>query len=122
MLFFSAAMKLKGGPDLATGFEHLGWPAALAMPLGVLELSITILYLIPRTAVLGSILVTGYLGGAVAAHLRINEAWFIQFLLGVMLWGGLYFRDANPHLQGNEMILTTSERGSCSAIFPSSGQ
>ncbi len=94
MLFFSAAMKLKGGPDLAAGFEHLGWPVSLAMPLGILELSITLIYLVPRTAVLGAILLTGYLGGALAAHLRINEAWFIQFLLGVMIWGGLYFRDS----------------------------
>ena len=94
MLLFSAAMKLKGGPDLATGFEHLGWPASLAIPLGILELSITVIYLIPRTAVLGAILLTGYMGGAVAAHLRINEAWFVQFLLGVMIWGGLYFRDS----------------------------
>lgn len=94
MLLFSAAMKLKGGPDLAAGFEHLGWPGSLAVPLGILELTITVIYLIPRTAVLGAILLTGYLGGAVAAHLRINEAWFVQFLLGVMLWGGLYFRDS----------------------------
>lgn len=94
MLIFSAAMKLKGGPDLATGMEHLGWPLSLAIPLGILELSITVIYLIPRTAVLGAILLTGYLGGAVAAHLRINEPWFVQFLLGVMLWGGLYFRDS----------------------------
>lgn len=94
MLLFSAAMKLKGGPELATGFEHLGWPVALAIPLGILELTCTVIYLIPRTAVLGAILLTGYMGGAVAAHLRINEAWFVQFLLGVMIWGGLYFRDS----------------------------
>jgi len=93
MLIFSAVMKLMGGPDLATGFDQLGWPIALAVPLGILELAITVIYLIPRTSVIGAILVTGYLGGAVATHLRINEAWIIQFLLGVMVWGGLYLRD-----------------------------
>ena len=94
MLIFSAAMKLKGGPELDQGFQHLGWPPNLAIPLGILELVVTVLYLIPRTAILGAILVTGYLGGAMATHVRIEEGWFIQFLLGVMAWGGLYFRDA----------------------------
>ena len=94
MLVFSAAMKLKGGPELEQGFNHLGLPVSLAMPLGILELGVTALYLLPRTAVLGAILVTGYLGGAMTAHVRIHEAWFIQFLLGVMIWGGLYFRDS----------------------------
>lgn len=93
MLTMSAVMKLMGGSDLAKGFEHLGWPVELAFPLGVLELTITVTYLIPRTSVLGAILVTGYLGGAMAAHIRIHEDWWIQFLLGVMAWGGLYFRD-----------------------------
>ena len=94
MLLLSAALKLKGGPDFAILFEHLGWPTALALPLGVLELTITILYLIPRTAVLGAILLTGYLGGAVSVHLRIAEAWFNPFLIGVVVWGSLYIRDA----------------------------
>jgi hypothetical protein len=93
MLTMSGVMKLMGGPELAKGFEHLGWPMDRAVPLGVLELAITIVYLFPRTAVIGAILLTGYLGGAMAAHIRIHEDWLIQFLLGVMLWGGLYFRD-----------------------------
>lgn len=93
MLTFSAVMKLMGGPELAAAFEHLGWPISLAVPLGILELAVTALYLFPRTSVLGAILLTGYLGGALATHLRIHEPWFIQFLLGAMAWGGLYLRD-----------------------------
>lgn len=94
MLVFSAVLKLKGGPDFAAMFAQLGWPVALAVPLGVLELGLTILYLIPRTSVLGAILLTGYLGGAVSVHLRIAEVWINPFLIGVMIWGGLYFRDS----------------------------
>ncbi len=93
MLVFSASMKFMGGPDLAKGFEHLGWPLPQSLILGVVEIAVTVIYLIPRTAVLGAILVTGYLGGAMAAHARIEEPWIVQFLLGVMVWGGLYFRD-----------------------------
>lgn len=93
MLIFSAVMKLLGGPSLAQGFAHLGWPLHLAVPLGVLELAVTFLYLYPRTAVLGAILVTGYLGGATATHMRIEEVFFVQPLLGVAAWGGLYARD-----------------------------
>lgn len=94
MLLFSAVMKLMGGAELEKGFAHLGWPAALAVPLGLLEIGVTVLYLIPRTAVFGAILVTGFLGAAAAAHVRLGEAWLIQVLLGVMAWGGLYLRDA----------------------------
>jgi hypothetical protein len=93
MLLFSAAMKLAGGPQLADGFSHLGWPLKLAAPLGVLEVAVTLLYLYPRTAVLGAILVTGYLGGATATHVRIEEAAFAQPLLGAAVWCGLYLRD-----------------------------
>lgn len=97
MLTFSAIMKLRGGPDLDAGFAHLGWPSSLAFPLGVLELAITVLYLIPRTSFFGAILITGYLGGAMATHIRIGEPWFIQFLLGVAAWAGLTLR--NPRLR-----------------------
>jgi hypothetical protein len=94
MLAFSAVMKLIGGPELEQGFQHLGLPLSLAIPLGILELAVVVIYLIPKTSVLGAILVTGYLGGAMTAHVRLGEPWFIQFLLGVMAWGGLYLRDA----------------------------
>ena len=78
-------------------FAHLGWPLNQAFTLGVLLLACTVLYVIPRTSVLGAILLTGYLGGAVATHLRVGDPLFSHVLfptyLGTMLWLGLYLRD-----------------------------
>jgi hypothetical protein len=78
--------------------EQLGIPANLARTLGVLTITCTLLYAIPRAAVLGAILLTGYLGGAMAIHLRAGSPVFTHLLfglyLGVMVWGGLYLRDA----------------------------
>jgi hypothetical protein len=77
--------------------EQLGIPAGLARTLGVLTLACTLLYAFPRTSVLGAILLTGYLGGAVASHLRVGDPLFTHVLfgvyLGVLIWGGLYLRD-----------------------------
>jgi len=94
MLAMSASMKLMKSPMLVEGFAHLGWPESVAITLGIVELSCAILYAIPQTAVLGAILVTGYLGGAVATHVRIGEPFHMPIILGVIAWGGLYFRDA----------------------------
>ena len=93
MLTFSGVMKLLNPPGLADGFNHLGVPVNLALGLGILELSCTIIYVIPRTAVLGAILLTGYLGGAVLTHLRVGDPFLAPVLPGVLLWGGLYLRD-----------------------------
>ena len=87
-------MKLAGGPQLAEGFAHLGWPTSLAVPLGVLEIGCVAIYFVPATSVLGAILLTGYLGGAVATHVRLGEPFGVQVLLGVLVWLGLYLRDA----------------------------
>jgi len=94
LLLFSASMKFTHSPDLAKGFDHLGWPVRLAAPLGILELTCALLYAIPRTSVLGAILVAAYMGGAVATHVRIGEPPYLQVLLGVLVWGGLYLRDS----------------------------
>jgi hypothetical protein len=61
--------------------------------LGIVELTCTILYVIPRTSVLGAILLTGYLGGATATHVRVADAYFMPILVGVLVWLGLYLRD-----------------------------
>jgi DoxX-like family len=78
-------------------FNHVGWPLTLANALGVLLLGGVAVYAVPQTAVLGAILLTGYLGGAVATHMRIGDPLFSHVLfptyLGVLLWGGLYLRD-----------------------------
>ena len=94
LLFFSGAMKLLKPEDVLKGFEHLGYPEQLAVPLGVVEIGCTLIYLIPRTAVLGAILLTGYLGGAVATHARLMEPQFAApTILGMLVWGGLFLRD-----------------------------
>ncbi len=78
-------------------FEHLGWSVSLANTLGILLLTCTALYVFPRTSILGAILLTGYLGGAVATHLRAGDPLFSHVLfptyLGTLLWLGLYLRD-----------------------------
>jgi hypothetical protein len=93
LFIFSAAMKFIGGPDLEKGMEHLGWPMSRALTLGVLELACVIVYLIPQTAVLGAILLTGYLGGAMATHLRIGESVVTHIIIGVVIWLGIFLRE-----------------------------
>jgi len=93
MLSFSATMKFLKPPAVVEGFAHLGYSEGLALPLAMLELTCTVLYVIPRTAVLGAILVTGYLGGAIASHVRLGEPFLVQTGLGVLAWGGLFLRD-----------------------------
>jgi hypothetical protein len=66
-------MKLMHPPSLDEGFKHLGWPVTAALGLGVVELLSVVCYLIPRTAVLGAVLLTGYLGGVIATHARLGE-------------------------------------------------
>jgi hypothetical protein len=90
---FSGVMKLTKSPDVVEGFTHLGWPDNLALAIGTVELACTILYLIPQTAVLGAILLTGYMGGAIATHVRLGEPFWLHVVIGVVLWLGLYFRD-----------------------------
>jgi len=84
-------------PAVVESFHQLGYPVSVAVPLGVLELVCLVLYLFRRTSLLGAILLTGYLGGAVAIHLRIGSPLFSHLLfpvyVGMMLWGGLYLRD-----------------------------
>ena len=98
-LLMDATMKLIRLPIAAeTGLE-LGWPPETGFPLGLLLLACTLLYIWPRTAILGAVLLTGYLGGAVAAHVRIGNPWFSHAFFGVYLglfiWGGLWLRDAS---------------------------
>jgi hypothetical protein len=94
MLLFSAVMKFTKPPALVEGFKHLGYPEHLAFALGVVELVSTIVYVIPRTAVLGAILVTGYLGGAIATHVRLGEQFISPAILGILVWAGLALRDS----------------------------
>lgn len=98
-LFFlvDAAMKFVQPKAVAESFVQSGWPIAVSSTLGALLLVSTILFLIPRTCILGAILLTGYLGGAVAANLRLQEPLFSHTLFpvyfGVLLWGSLWLRE-----------------------------
>ena len=89
----SAVMKLKGGAEVMEGMAHLGLPVSLILPLGILEISCIVIYLIPATSIVGAILLTGYIGGAILAHLRIGEPIVMQIALGVCVWLGLYLRE-----------------------------
>ena len=93
LLLFSGVMKLVKPAEVVEGFGKLGWDESLALGLGILELACTVIYVIPRTSVLGAILLTGYLGGATATHVRIGDQFFGPVILGVLVWGGLYLRD-----------------------------
>ena len=96
-LLMDGVMKLFKPAVVVETTVKLGYSEAVILPLGIVLLTCTVLYVIPRTSVLGAILLTGYLGGAVATHVRVGEGWFpISFpiIFGVLIWGGLFLRDA----------------------------
>ena len=95
-LLLDGVMKVVKPAFVVEATVQLGYPESVIVALGVVLVACTILYLIPRTAVLGAILLTGYLGGAVATHVRVGGPLFsilMPVILGAMLWGGLYLRD-----------------------------
>jgi DoxX-like protein len=97
-LLADASVQLFAPQKIYALMEETGFPANLAFQLGVILLACVVLHAIPQTAVLGAILLTGFLGGAICTHFRIGEfgspPQIICLLLGVMAWGGLYLRDA----------------------------
>ena len=97
-LLFDSVGKLMEARPFMEGTAQLGYPTSLVFPLGVVLLTCVVVYLIPRTAVLGAVLLTGYLGGAVATHARVQDPLFSHTLFpiyfGVLIWGGLLLRDA----------------------------
>lgn len=101
-LLFDGAIKLIPLDIVIETSRQLGIPTDLAVTLGVLTLIGTVLYAWPRTSVLGAILLTGYLGGAIYVHIRAGSPLFSHTLfgvyLGIMIWGGLYLRDERLRL------------------------
>jgi hypothetical protein len=97
MLLMASMMSLSRSPQALQGMAQFGYPENVITGIGAACLVSTILYMIPRTAVLGAILLTGYLGGAVATHVRVEAEKFtflIPVVVGALIWGGLFFRDA----------------------------
>jgi hypothetical protein len=96
-LLFDGVSKLVLERHVVEATANIGYPLDMIRPLGVICLACTILYAIPRTSVLGAILLTGYLGGAIASKARIEDPMFSSVLFGVyfgiLIWGGLYLRD-----------------------------
>jgi hypothetical protein len=95
-LLFDGAMKLVSPDPVVKATVELGYAESVLLPLGIVLLVCTVLYLVPPTAVLGAILLTGYLGGAVATHVRAGQGPFevlFPVLFGALLWGGLVLRD-----------------------------
>lgn len=94
MLLMSGVMKVMQTEQVVQGFAD--WPAGSAVAIGTVELLCTVIYLVPRTAVLGAILLAGYLGGAVAVTVKMGlgvAGWWMPFVFGILLWGGLWLRD-----------------------------
>jgi hypothetical protein len=88
----SGVPKFLDFPGKADMMAKLQIPLNLLTTLGVIEVSVAVLYLIPRTAFLGAILTTGYLGGAVWTHLRVDDTWYFPIIIGVLMWMGLALR------------------------------
>jgi len=94
LLLLSASMKVAHTPAVvATFVDKFGYAEGLLPALAILELACTLVYLVPRTAVLGAVLLTGYLGGAVATHVRVGDVFVAPLLVGVLVWAGLFLRD-----------------------------
>jgi hypothetical protein len=96
-LLFDSVIKLMKIAAVTESFARLGYPDSLALAIGLLELVCIALYVFPRTSVLGAILLTGFLGGAVATHVRVGDPLFSHVLfptyVGALIWGGLFLRE-----------------------------
>ncbi len=97
-LTFDVTMKLAQVKEAIEGTAQLGFPTSVVFPLGLIQLACLVLYLVPRTAPLGAVMLTAYLGGAVAIHVQHANPVFTHLLspvyVAILLWGGLYLRDA----------------------------
>jgi hypothetical protein len=96
-MIISAVMKFKAGPQVVEGMAKVGIPFSLLKTLAVLEITSIVLYAIPNTAVIGAVLLTGYMGGAICTHLRMGESVPIQTLIPILAWFGLYLREPRLH-------------------------
>ena len=95
MMGVMGAVMVVAFPDkIVEGMTKYGYPANVGRPLTIIQIVCVVLYAIPQTAVLGAILLTGWLGGAVATHVRAGDSFLFAVIMGVIVWLGLYLRDA----------------------------
>ena len=92
-LTFSAVMKFLQPPDMLKELEKMQLDQKLLVPIGVVEITCMVIYLFPKTAILGAILVTGYLGGAILTHVRINDNFAAPIIVGILCWLGIFLRE-----------------------------
>jgi hypothetical protein len=96
-LLFDTAIHVAKPVPVVEAFARLGYPISAAVGIGIAELICVVLYVIPRTAALGAVLLTGLLGGAIATHVRAGstafETYIFPMLMGLLIWGGLWLRD-----------------------------
>ena len=92
-MLMDAVMHIAKPPQVVDSFVKLGLPISLSLVIAIIALVSTVLYAVPRTAVLGAILLTGYLGGATAIQVRIGGTYWFSFVFGVLVWLALYLRD-----------------------------
>jgi hypothetical protein len=92
MIGASGVPKFFDFPGKNEMMAKMGLPLELLPTLGMLEIAVTLIYLIPRTSFLGAILMTGYLGGAIITHLRVGDPWFFPLIVGILAWLGLALR------------------------------
>lgn len=95
-MVMDGVMKVMKPPAVVKGFTESGWPIEFAVPLGTIALVCTALYAIPRTSILGAVLLTAWLGGATATNMRMGDPWFevlMPVIFGVLVWVALYLRE-----------------------------
>lgn len=92
-MLFSSVGKFSTFEGKAEMFEKLGWSEAVMFNIGIVEVIIAVMFLIPRTAFFGAILITAYLGGAIATHVRISDSFIFPIIIGVIYWVALGLRD-----------------------------
>lgn len=93
LFLMGVVMSLSKNPQAVEGLAKYGWPESALLTIGVLELLCLAVYLVPQTSVLGCVLLTGYLGGAVATHLRAGESVAMPVVVGMLVWLGVWLRE-----------------------------
>lgn len=95
LLLFSASGKVMVSKEVLDSLPHIGLDPSNIRALGIVEIIITLLFLMPRTSLIGAILITGWMGGAIFAHLRVGDPFFLQIAVPIIVWIGFGLRHTN---------------------------